>query len=93
MRVPINVKPPNNTSKWQMGFNLAFKGLIQRVPSVHYIGSDSGSSTAITLVPAVVETFLTPINLVASGFSTNPPGSLRCRQRWPVKPVTIGPIY
>jgi hypothetical protein len=24
---PINVKSPNNTSKWQMGFNSAFKGL------------------------------------------------------------------
>jgi hypothetical protein len=23
----INVKSPNNTSKWQMGFNSAFKGL------------------------------------------------------------------
>jgi hypothetical protein len=29
MHVPINVKTPNNTSKWQMGFNSAFKGLIQ----------------------------------------------------------------
>jgi hypothetical protein len=28
MHVPINVKSPNNISKWQMGFNLAFKGLI-----------------------------------------------------------------
>jgi hypothetical protein len=28
MRVPINVKSPNNISKWQMGFNSAFKGLI-----------------------------------------------------------------
>jgi hypothetical protein len=28
MHGPINVKFPNNTSKWQMGFNLAFKGLI-----------------------------------------------------------------
>jgi hypothetical protein len=28
MHGPINVKSPNNTSKWQMGFNLAFKGLI-----------------------------------------------------------------
>ena len=28
MHVPINVKSPNNTSKWQMGFNSAFKGLI-----------------------------------------------------------------
>jgi hypothetical protein len=24
----MNGKPPNNTSKWQMGFNSAFKGLI-----------------------------------------------------------------
>jgi hypothetical protein len=28
MQVPINVKSPNNISKWQMVFNLAFKGLI-----------------------------------------------------------------
>jgi hypothetical protein len=28
MHEPINVKSPNNTSKWQMGFNSAFKGLI-----------------------------------------------------------------
>jgi hypothetical protein len=27
MHEPINVKSPNNISKWQMGFNLAFKGL------------------------------------------------------------------
>jgi hypothetical protein len=28
MHGPINVKSPNNTSKWQMGFNSTFKGLI-----------------------------------------------------------------
>jgi hypothetical protein len=28
MHGPINAKSPNNTSKWQMGFNSAFKGLI-----------------------------------------------------------------
>jgi hypothetical protein len=28
MHGPINVKSLNNTSKWQMGFNSAFKGLI-----------------------------------------------------------------
>jgi hypothetical protein len=28
MHGPINVKSPNNTTKWQMGFNSAFKGLI-----------------------------------------------------------------
>jgi hypothetical protein len=27
MHGPINFKSPYNTSKWQMGFNLAFKGL------------------------------------------------------------------
>jgi len=27
MHGPINVKSPNNTIKWQMGFNSAFKGL------------------------------------------------------------------
>jgi hypothetical protein len=27
MHVPINVKSPNNISKWQVGFNSAFKGL------------------------------------------------------------------
>jgi hypothetical protein len=27
MHLPINVKSPNNISKWQVGFNSAFKGL------------------------------------------------------------------
>jgi hypothetical protein len=27
MHGSMNVKSPNNTSKWQMGFNSAFKGL------------------------------------------------------------------
>jgi hypothetical protein len=27
MHGPINVKSPNNISKWQTGFNSAFKGL------------------------------------------------------------------
>jgi len=27
MHRPINVKSPNNISKWQMGFNSSFKGL------------------------------------------------------------------
>jgi hypothetical protein len=31
MHVHINVKSPNNISKWEMGFNSAFKGLIQLV--------------------------------------------------------------
>jgi hypothetical protein len=30
MHGPINVKSPNNISKWQMGFNSAFKGLTQQ---------------------------------------------------------------
>jgi hypothetical protein len=31
MHGPINVKSPNNTSKWQIGFNSLFKGLIKPV--------------------------------------------------------------
>jgi hypothetical protein len=31
MHGPMNVKSPNNISKWQMGFNSAFKGLISNV--------------------------------------------------------------
>jgi hypothetical protein len=31
MHGPINVKSLNNTSKWQIGFNSAFKGLMYNV--------------------------------------------------------------
>jgi hypothetical protein len=31
MHGPIKVKSPNNASKWQMGFNSAFKGLSTKV--------------------------------------------------------------
>jgi hypothetical protein len=34
MHGPINVKSPNNTSKWQMGFNSAFKGLRNTIHAV-----------------------------------------------------------
>jgi hypothetical protein len=34
MHGPINIKAPNNTSKRQMGFNSAFKGLINPNPCV-----------------------------------------------------------
>jgi hypothetical protein len=40
MHLPINVKSPNNISKWQMGFNSAFKALISflnNVKSSEYI--------------------------------------------------------
>jgi hypothetical protein len=36
MHVPINVKSPNNISKWQMGFNSVFKGLRFKVKQSHY---------------------------------------------------------
>jgi hypothetical protein len=35
MHLPINVKSHNNISKWQMGFNSAFKGLIVSLLPVH----------------------------------------------------------
>jgi hypothetical protein len=34
MHGPINSKSPNDTSKWQMGFNSAFKGLNSFSPHV-----------------------------------------------------------
>jgi hypothetical protein len=34
MHGPINVKSPNNTSKWQMGFNSAFKVLSSNICGV-----------------------------------------------------------
>jgi hypothetical protein len=39
MHGPINVKSPNNTSKWQMGFNSAFKGLNpwHVMPNISYV--------------------------------------------------------
>jgi hypothetical protein len=36
MHGPMNVKSPNNTSKWQMGFNSAFKGLKHLVANTAY---------------------------------------------------------
>jgi hypothetical protein len=41
MHGPINVKSPNNTSTWQMGFNSAFKGLKS---DIKYPGNKGGSS-------------------------------------------------
>jgi hypothetical protein len=34
MQVPINVQSPNNISKWQMGFNSAFKGLTSQITAI-----------------------------------------------------------
>jgi hypothetical protein len=36
MHRPINVKFPNNISKWQMGFNSVFKGLTKLQMGVYY---------------------------------------------------------
>jgi hypothetical protein len=44
MHGPINVKSPNNTSKWQMGFNSLFKGLMGQSSSASspiYIGKSN----------------------------------------------------
>jgi hypothetical protein len=48
MHGPINVKSPNNMSKWQMGFNSAFKGLIQ------YSGGKSGGAVTPTFQRSVL---------------------------------------
>jgi hypothetical protein len=37
MHGPINVKSPNNTSKGQMGFNSAFKGLSAKLNPICHL--------------------------------------------------------
>jgi hypothetical protein len=53
MHGPINVKSPNNISKWQMEFNSAFKGLIQWVfgfyPRIKLLVLDIDSSPPSTV--------------------------------------------
>jgi hypothetical protein len=60
MNGPINVKSPKNISKWQMGFNLAFKGLIlpespvpikQDAVSAHSRSGCFGEDTNFLLLP------------------------------------------
>jgi hypothetical protein len=55
MHGPINVKTPNNTSKWQMGFNSTFKGLIMsvhlsvRIEQLGYHGTDFHSISHMSI--------------------------------------------
>jgi hypothetical protein len=65
MRGTMNVKSPNNTSKWWMGFNSAFKGLIDnRLFSGSFLPSllvTTNPRYAATISPSLV---LSPIELV-----------------------------
>jgi hypothetical protein len=45
MHGPISVKSRNNTSKWQMGFNSAFKGLITLTSGSHGLRLSSLAGT------------------------------------------------
>jgi len=52
MHGPINVKSPNSTSKWQMGFNSTFEGLITgagRITNARIGGFDSGHAQRLGL--------------------------------------------
>jgi hypothetical protein len=53
MHLPINVKFPNNISKWQMEFNSAFKGL-----SRHQKGIPQGCSELLDKWPSVAKIYL-----------------------------------
>jgi hypothetical protein len=50
MHAPINVKSPNNTSKWQMGFNSAFKGLMFLYRKLLHVLGLTGPSSGIAVV-------------------------------------------
>jgi hypothetical protein len=58
MHGPINVKSPNNTSKWQMGFNSAFKGLKEHV--IH--GYEAGSVCLQSIILSYNEKFPRPLS-------------------------------
>jgi hypothetical protein len=49
MHGPINVKCPNNTSKWQIGFNSAFKGLIL-VGATIFVSSENHEITYVNIL-------------------------------------------
>jgi hypothetical protein len=49
MHGPINVNSPNNTSKWQMGFNSAFKGLNVSAGDFYQIRSTGSTFVKIGL--------------------------------------------
>jgi hypothetical protein len=50
MHGPINVKSPNNTSKWQMGFNSALKGLNRICNIIHYKPLKSKLETSLAYI-------------------------------------------
>jgi hypothetical protein len=51
MHGPINVKSPNNISKWQMGFNSAFKGLTVALAGVESSAAYTGRSQPPEIAP------------------------------------------
>jgi hypothetical protein len=51
MQGTINVKSPNNTSKWQMGFNSEFKGLMAMEALQYYLHEDIRQQTEYSSIP------------------------------------------
>jgi hypothetical protein len=66
MHGPINVKSPNNTSKWQMGFNSAFKGLITSLRDfMRLVEATLEQTNKFTrTLPARMQTVLNPRHIV-----------------------------
>jgi hypothetical protein len=50
MHEPINVKSPNNTNKWQIGFNSSFKELTGLISRKRGRGNDVRCKTAAFLL-------------------------------------------
>jgi hypothetical protein len=50
MHGPINVKSPNNISKWQMRFNSAFKGLRKHCSKVGQEMSSASQKPIVILL-------------------------------------------
>jgi hypothetical protein len=54
MQVPINSKSPNNISKWQMGFNSAFKGLTDVLLLCDFPTAEMNSTEGLVELPETI---------------------------------------
>jgi hypothetical protein len=74
MHGPINVKSPNNISKWQMGFNLAFKGLkCVKFEMRQYVSTSEGNiqASGVKYVKGVIYIIITIVYIFVHLFYTS----------------------
>jgi hypothetical protein len=83
MNGPMNVKFPNNTRKWQMEFNSAFKGLMFLVPCISRVSYRDAAEVVrdVTLcqqASTVTDTSLHPTRLYLQPTNNDKNINVRC---------------